>query len=421
MATSKHYRSRAENEDIVCPICMDIYDTPKMLECHHSFCLECIFKTYEGNYKSDDGEHQVPCPVCRNMNKLSKNDANQLTMDEFNKQLHNSYSVLSLMEIRAQLNEMSSNFKSTIFDTAPVDSQHENCSNICLCGTKITWFCINCNVSLCNDCLSEHCDAHPFHELKNLQDETKLLSSHTGSAQTEIATSNCICNRKTNWVCSTCNTSLCNDCFPEHLDAFDMHDIKEVLESATHSPTFTTTPAATLTVSPTTLEIASAPIAIAPAAVAHQSATGATELNSIKSNKILNYLLDGKYEIEANFNSYHCNTICDMALIRKSDGALLADSKSIRGECFSTNTAELKTFCTSLPKFPSSSNGSKPVIFEKQSYQTIMCINTDNEETFLGIRECAGFIIKHAGSQNLLLVIFKGPKADKRFLNRFVQ
>ena len=55
-----------------CDICMEnmLDKNPKMLACHHSFCMDCLSKMAK--------QGSVECPTCRNKSSVPNNDVNQL-------------------------------------------------------------------------------------------------------------------------------------------------------------------------------------------------------------------------------------------------------------------------------------------------------------------------------------------------------
>ncbi|KYO19910.1 zinc-binding protein A33-like [Alligator mississippiensis] len=46
-------------EDLVCPVCLDLFKNPRMLPCGHSFCAPCLKACIP------TGQHQGLCPKCR--------------------------------------------------------------------------------------------------------------------------------------------------------------------------------------------------------------------------------------------------------------------------------------------------------------------------------------------------------------------
>jgi hypothetical protein len=51
------------DEIIECPICLDVYDEPKLLPCQHTFCSSCITNLVENG--------QIKCPECRSTHKVT--------------------------------------------------------------------------------------------------------------------------------------------------------------------------------------------------------------------------------------------------------------------------------------------------------------------------------------------------------------
>lgn len=64
-----------------CPICYQEYDPhskcPRMLECLHVFCTECLQKIQLCRYEPPDPRSPpaIPCPLCRHLTPLETGDA----------------------------------------------------------------------------------------------------------------------------------------------------------------------------------------------------------------------------------------------------------------------------------------------------------------------------------------------------------
>ena len=51
-------------EQLTCPVCLDIYTNPKILPCHHSFCQECLEGLPQEREARGD-TYYLSCPTCR--------------------------------------------------------------------------------------------------------------------------------------------------------------------------------------------------------------------------------------------------------------------------------------------------------------------------------------------------------------------
>ena len=53
---------KISKDHLECCICQERYKQPKILECLHSFCEQCLEKYYRSKYRDAP---TIPCPVCR--------------------------------------------------------------------------------------------------------------------------------------------------------------------------------------------------------------------------------------------------------------------------------------------------------------------------------------------------------------------
>ncbi len=57
--------SPVEDEDDICPICLDINNTSVSLICNHKYHIECINKYIYLLLKKGEKEENIQCPYCR--------------------------------------------------------------------------------------------------------------------------------------------------------------------------------------------------------------------------------------------------------------------------------------------------------------------------------------------------------------------
>ncbi|KAI7790724.1 RING finger domain-containing protein [Triplophysa rosa] len=74
----------AESPEVECPVCYQEYDQdgklPRMLECLHVFCTECLRKIQLTPLHPPDpnSTHSISCPLCRHSTPLQGGDAHSL-------------------------------------------------------------------------------------------------------------------------------------------------------------------------------------------------------------------------------------------------------------------------------------------------------------------------------------------------------
>ncbi|KAF6018612.1 hypothetical protein EB796_023101 [Bugula neritina] len=73
-------RIKEESKDCVtCPICMEIFDDPRTLQCSHTFCFHCLIEL-RGSH--DSSEYKL-CPTCRRDSVPPLNQIERLPKNDF--------------------------------------------------------------------------------------------------------------------------------------------------------------------------------------------------------------------------------------------------------------------------------------------------------------------------------------------------
>ncbi|XP_030849629.1 zinc-binding protein A33-like [Strongylocentrotus purpuratus] len=56
-------------ESLACPLCLEVFKAPTLLQCGHTFCKDCLDK-YDKKWR---GQDFMECPLCKKHTKLGKN------------------------------------------------------------------------------------------------------------------------------------------------------------------------------------------------------------------------------------------------------------------------------------------------------------------------------------------------------------
>ena len=215
-------------EQLTCPVCLDLYTNPKTLPCLHSFCEACI----ERFPQDKEGEtYYLSCPTCRHRTELPGGGAGAFPA---------AFTLNNLKEIYSLMRKVS-------------DPQQVTCDN---CTTvNATGYCKDCSKFFCQKCIDIHKVWPPIahHQIMDLS-AVAASAFHLPSAKQE-ATPTCSSHGKPLEIfCETCDEVICqhctvrihrdheydlvNDSYPKHCQKLEeclspvkgkMEDVKKVL------------------------------------------------------------------------------------------------------------------------------------------------------------------------------------------------
>lgn len=200
-------------EELTCPVCLELYADPLILACSHSMCKKCleeILNNLSRNLESDGFQ----CPSCRRMIDLTRDNFHKLP-----KNLALENIVIRFME------ERSKNIRKSLVLEWPfsellvaphaaedgagraVTSDQRNCG---LCESAVTpsaadLYCVQCDVSYCRDCFASYhprrgaLSRHRIQSLTKLPPEMSFLCSDHDKEQASM-------------FCDRCKVSVCHLC-----------------------------------------------------------------------------------------------------------------------------------------------------------------------------------------------------------------
>ncbi|ESO01060.1 hypothetical protein HELRODRAFT_175087 [Helobdella robusta] len=197
-----------------CSICMDQFTNPKVLPCHHTFCLVCLKNCYESVNKTRlIAVSNFPCPTCRKTCYVSPQGLEALPTD---------FRIAQILDL---MSAIESSLQSQQKSKTKQNFDFGNCS-ICRFQRRerhSEGFCLQCEKAFCSQCLSHHGKTKIFQDHVVLNDK-QFGSSDSGSQNKDPEK----CGEHDadyKYFCEDCSTLLCTVCclFSEH----NSHSIKE--------------------------------------------------------------------------------------------------------------------------------------------------------------------------------------------------
>ena len=187
-AVAKQALEKLEDQ-LTCAICLDAFKDPKMLNCFHVFCKDCLQRLVVTDRQ---GQLSLRCPTCRRSTLLPP--ATSVSG------LQSAFHVHHLFEIQEALEKMKE----------PQKVQCEKCKKV---SRPATSFCRDCGQFICGTCADVHANWEEFssHEVVSMDQLKGDVAKHVPPKK---VTHFCLKHKdqELRLYCETCGELICHDC-----------------------------------------------------------------------------------------------------------------------------------------------------------------------------------------------------------------
>ncbi|KAI1887437.1 hypothetical protein AGOR_G00190290 [Albula goreensis] len=153
-----------DKQFLICSICLDRYDNPKVLPCLHTFCERCLQNYIPAHSLT------LSCPVCRQTSILPEKGVSAL---------QNNFFITNLMDVLQRSPGNSSEDSAVLETGTPVPTgQPLSCPNHG--GNVMEFYCPPCETAMCQECTGGEHAEHPTVPLKD------VLEQHKASLQEQL-------------------------------------------------------------------------------------------------------------------------------------------------------------------------------------------------------------------------------------------
>ena len=187
-------------EYLQCTLCMEDMQRSCILQCHHSFCVDCLQKYIA---QTTDA-HKLTCPICRKVTTLPDGDLTNLPPNFF------------MDNLKELITKETDGDEGEVKITASPDREMTICS-LEDCQGEAVMYCTVDQEYLCQTCNDEHA-VHRFTRKHQTITAEKAKGKVTSSTKPRHP-----CGRHPdqmlNMFCKTCEETMCSECCnTEHVD-----------------------------------------------------------------------------------------------------------------------------------------------------------------------------------------------------------
>ena len=178
-------------DHLTCSVCFKLYENPKYLSCHHSFCKKCLEMMRQS---------VIICPMCRKETTISAGGV---------KELDDNFFIGSLVDDLLK---------------SKVDGEKDVKCEMCQQEDPVVTYCVDCVLFLCHSC-----DRHQHHQATNIPHSHRMVPLTESKIKDENFTpKKCnIHNAELLFYCETCDHLVCVHCRVRH-DGHQCFPVEEI-------------------------------------------------------------------------------------------------------------------------------------------------------------------------------------------------
>ncbi|XP_022108966.1 E3 ubiquitin-protein ligase TRIM33-like [Acanthaster planci] len=190
-----------------CPICSERFQRPKILDCLHSFCEQCLLTYCNTKHQ---GCTEIPCPVCQRETQLQEAGVGGMKT--------NFYLIGLVEEIELQ-------------EKLVCSSETKLLCDVCEEDNEVTHRCVDCEQNICSLCCKLHLrfavsQGHTISTLEDIREREISIKNKSAETHPTCTTHE---GEVTRFFCTTCEMLICRDCTViDHCKPYHTHtDTKE--------------------------------------------------------------------------------------------------------------------------------------------------------------------------------------------------
>lgn len=169
-------------EQLTCPICLEAYREPKVLECHHVFCMVCLGKLADTLLKhgleSEDKPLFLNCPTCRQDSEIPHGGIKKFQSAFHIHSLFDIHDYLLTAQHTAQPNPSNSQ---QLVHNSPLPCSHRPLDHCSIHEDRVLeMYCETCEIPICCACIVHDHKSHSFSLMADVFSRQKeIVSLHS--------------------------------------------------------------------------------------------------------------------------------------------------------------------------------------------------------------------------------------------------